>query len=219
MKINRLLSTTAVTAALLFPLAACQSGPDTQVGKAGETIQSADMMQSQLDTTDAEVVATLDALERLKGDEIDKGAAYMLYSRRVKSLKSNQATLRDQAAELREKSAAYEQKWTEDMMMIEDQDLRETAKQRKTKVQESLKGVTQQYQQTSQKLDTFVKEVSSIDTYLRNDLTPQGIQAIDAQFEDADSKGQEVRDSIDKLQQELSTITTDLDQEMKSDSM
>ena len=219
MKINCLFSATAVAAALLFPLTACETGQGTQVGKAGETIKSAEQMQTQLDTTDAEVVATLDALERLKGDEIDKGAAYQLYTRRVASLKSQQATLRDQSMELREKSAAYEQKWTEDMMMIEDEDLRETAKQRKTKVQESLKGTTTQYQETSQKLDSFVKETSSIDTYLRNDLTPQGIQAIDAQFEDADSKGQEVRDSIDKLQQELSTITTDLDQEMKSNSM
>ena len=216
MKMTRLLSTTAVAAALLFPLAACQSGSKAQVGKSGPTIQSARQMQTQLDTVDAEVVATLDALERLKGDEIDKGAAYQLYSRRVNSLKAQQATLRDQAQALREESAAYEQKWTEDMMKIEDRDLRQTAMDRKQAVQESLDATTKQYQQTSDKLDAFVKETSSIKTYLGNDLTPEGIKGIDAQLSDADSKGQDVRDSIDKLQEELTSISSDLDDKMDS---
>ncbi len=219
MNASRLLPVTAVAAALLFPLAACQSGSNAQVGKAGATIQSAQQMSTQLDTTDAEVVATLDALKRLKGEEIDKGAAYKLYQTRVKSLKANQSTLRDQAQAMREQSAAYEQKWTEDMLQIEDRDLRQTAMDRKKKVQDSLNATTKQYQQTSDKLDMFVTEVSSIETYLRNDLTPQGIQAIDSQFSDADSKGQAVRDSIDKLQEELSKVTSDLDQEKTSGSM
>ena len=159
----------------LATLPACQTSRTAEV-PVNKTLETAEQLQMEIDRTDAEVVASLDALDRVKGDEIDQRAAYEQLQRRIQSLKADQQAFNEQAMSLKENARAYEAQWNENLMVMRDPDLRRTAVQRQGDVQESLDAVTRQYRAASEELDPFVREVESIATYLRTDLTPQGVE-------------------------------------------
>ena len=114
---------------------------------------------------------------------------------------------------------AYQQSWREDSMKIQDSDLRRTAMDRQMQMEDSLGKVTSQHQDTSQKLSAYVTELTGIQTYLKNDMTPAGIEAVSSQFDDAKSKGEAVRSSLDEMEQQLLEVTNLLDDEAKKANM
>ncbi|BAM03701.1 hypothetical protein [Phycisphaera mikurensis] len=217
------ISTLALTAALAVPalgvMPACNMLGGKAAPTAAPTITSAETLEGQLDRTDAAVVSSLAALDRLRGEEIDKSAAFEQYTTQVAEMKADQAAFNSSAAELKDEGMAYQQTWMEDANQIQDSDLRRTAMERQMEMEDSLSTIDSQYQQTRQKLNAYVTELTGIQTYLKNDMTPEGIEAISSQFDDAQTKGDDVRGSLDKMQEELLKITNMLDDEAKKANM
>ena len=217
------LSTLALTAALAAPALGVLPACNTFGGKSGPaarpTMTTAQTLESQLDRTDAAVVSSLAALERLRNDEIDKSAAYEQYATQVAAMKEDQEAFNDSAMELQEESKAYQQAWAQDAMNIKDADLRRTAMDRQMEMEDTLQGVGSEHRQASRDLNAYVTELTGIQTYLKNDMTPEGVEAISAQFDDAQSKGEAARSSLDKVQEQLLKVTNMLDDEAKKSNM
>ncbi len=219
MKISTLVLTTALAVPVLGVMPACNTFGGKAAPTAQPTLMSAQTLESQLDRTDAAVVSSLAALERLRNDEIDKSAAYEQYTTQVAAMKGDQQAFNSSARTLKDESMAYQQSWREDSMKIQDSDLRRTAMDRQMQMEDSLSGITTQHQDTSRKLDAYVTELTGIQAYLKNDMTPAGIEAVSSQFDDAKSKGEEVRSSLDEMEQQLLEVTNLLDDETQKANM
>ena len=212
----------ALTAVLALPILGLMPACNTtgsQAATARPTITSAETLEGQLDRTDAEVVSSLAALERLRADEIDKSAAYQQYAERVEAMKADQQSFDDSAASLKEESMAYQEAWRADAQQLQDTELRRTAQDRLRKLEDSMVEVNDQHRTTSRQLQSYVTELTGIQTYLKNDMTPAGVEAISAQFDDAKSKGETVRSSLDAMGEQLLEVTNTLDDESRDANM
>lgn len=211
--------TLALTAALCLPalgvLPACESFSRQSAPAAAPTLATAESLEAQLDRTDAAVVSSLDALDRLRGDGVDEGAAYAHYTTQVSAVQEQQRALADSEADFAEESAAYLEGWTADAQRIPDADLRRTALDRKGEIEEMLGAVDERHAQARRDLEAYTTELAGIQTYLRNDLTPEGIDAIGAQLDDAQGKGEAARSSLRAMEEDLLRVTDMADDEAR----
>jgi hypothetical protein len=154
---------------------------------------------------------TLDALAQLEATKSqDPKVAYKEFSGNYDSFTAELATLVKRREALRATAEGWFTEYEKQNSSIQDEDLRKTGEKR-------LAGFKEQIADTSKQVDEFLKNANSVDarlkdlhTYLSNDLTPDGIDAVSGRISDVTKDGRKVAARMGDLSKSSETLASKL---------
>lgn len=173
-KSSRLLLAASASALLL--LASCQTSGHQRVNATSARL---DELRTSLEALDEEVAAVADSLAAVveKASE-DPKPAFEQFGKDVKTVERSYERTRGRLAQAEQEAAKLFDEWTRNAAMISDPDIRALSEKRRDELKEALDDVVSEMQDAVAELESFVSTSRDLQTYLSQDLTPQGIRAI-----------------------------------------
>jgi chromosome segregation ATPase len=183
----------------VFPvLASCQSSSGH--AQADSTAMHMDELRAALTDTKTKVEDSAKALAGvLEKAEADPAPAFEHYKASVSATESAAAQARSQTEALKSQGAGYFQAWEKQAESITDPELKQRAMDRRTKLAAAVESVSTTMAAAGEELDTYIKSLKDMQTYLSNDLTPAGIKSVKDRIKKADDMSEEIGEKIDKV--------------------
>jgi hypothetical protein len=107
---------------------------------------------------------------------------------------------------MKDNQAEYIQKWQDEMSTITDPSLKAAADARRAAVQAQFSNIEAKYSTARDTYKVFYDDLTSLRTYLSNDLTPAGVTATKSMFDKANADGatlhtqaKDVTDTLDQV--------------------
>ena len=150
---------------------------------------------------------TLDALAQLEATRNqDPKPGYKEFTGSYDNFASELATLVKRRDSLRTTAESWFSEYEKQNRSIQDEDLRKTGEKR-------LSGFREQIADTSKQVDEILKNANAVDgrlkdlhTYLSNDLTPDGIDAVSGRISDLSKDGRKVAARLGDLSKSSETL-------------
>jgi hypothetical protein len=195
-------------------LAGCGSS-DSGKKTAGE--QRASATVTGLKETRAEIVAgraqidkTISSLTALRDGQGALQTEFAAFNDNIKRTEEHRQKIRTRADHMRARAGDYQAKWRAEMAKVDDPALRAAANERADKVRQRFDVITDKATEARNAYEPFMKQLKSVQTYLSNDLTPEGIQSASAVFDKAAADGKVVLEKIDAVVAELDSVASSM---------
>mgnify|MGYP000928201293 CR=1 FL=1 len=179
----------------------------------GQLAQSIRETQAETSRTDAQLEATLAAINTLtRQTEGDLRPAYSAYCSEVGKTQSAAAWTKARAQWMASDGRKYFQDWQTTIERIGNESLRKKAQKRLNVVQTSYDKVEASLRQAGEQFNPFLSDLADIQKALALDVTPGGVKAIKSTVRSANWNRQYVDKAVkaalkemDKMQKALST--------------
>ena len=203
--LNKLM-TVALLSAVAGLLTGCGSTKGyKQADKTGEGI--ADFKEEILNGKKA-IDETMKALDGIAvSASTDPRKAYETYAKSVSNLESTAGKVRKRSESMQEKGKAYFTAWEQQLAQVKNPEIQKLAQERKAKLSEAFDNIKTVAEPLKAKFDPWMSDLKDLQTYLSNDLTVTGIDSAKSLFQKTRSQGMEVQSSMDKLVDELNSIS------------
>lgn len=201
------LHTLAIVAglALTATLTGCVSKSYDKGAATSAALSSTASAASQTSTSVNSVLAALNNLTfKSQGDLRDQYDAFVSATR---NLDASMGNLNSKVAALQATAAAYIIDWTNQLALIQNEELRRRSVERKDEVAARLNEVATSYQGVKDSLKNFTSDVKDIQTYLGTDLTAGGLNSVKDNVSKTKLDALPLRESIKKLQASFSTLS------------
>jgi len=167
---------------------------------------AAGQTQLQLDNT-------LAALAQIEADKSkDPKPAYGTFVKSFDAFCDEHAGLVGARAALKSSAEAWFSEYAKQNSAIQDEDLRETGEKRLANFKELVAETSQQIDKLMESAGSIEGRVKDLRTYLGNDLTPDGIDAVAGRIDDVSSDGRKLAARLG----ELSKASTELAGKMRA---
>lgn len=192
---------------MLFILSGCA----TTNTPSQETSSSLDTMQEHLD----EILTQLDETENslndvTNADESTLEDAYESFTDDVSQTEDMKNDFEDLADDVRQNSSEYLTKWENEVNNYENNQLRRGSEQRLGEIRQALSSVRNNSGSVTRAMEDYLSDLNEIDSYLNNDLTISGVEAVYSLSQNMEDSGDNLRQEINTLQQSV----TDAKEEM-----
>jgi len=164
--------------ALTLGLTGCASS-GSQLGKGHNAAQglfeSSDLIRKGRD----QVQATMDSLTALR--DLSGGSLSDLYgafTNNMSNLESIAGRIGATNNEMRAQGEKYFATWDEQIAQISNEDIQKRTTERREQVQKSLEKVAARFDKLAAAYDTFITDLSDLQTALQADLTQDGVKAM-----------------------------------------
>jgi len=107
---------------------------------------------------------------------------------------------------MRQKGEAYFAGWDAQIAAINDQELRSLSTERRQQVSDSYARIQQEMQNSKAAFEPLLSDLKDIGTYLDNNLTAEGMDAVKPLLPPAKNRAITVRDSINHVMRELDKV-------------
>jgi hypothetical protein len=202
-----LLAATTIAAAILVTGCGTTSGYK-QADKTGAGIAE---FRDEIVKGKIAIDNTMNALDQIAATaNTDPRKAFEAYSKAVESLESCANKVRKRGQDMREQGQAYFKQWEEQLTQVKNQEIRNLAEQRRTKLQETFDSIRKYTEPLKAQFDPWMSDLQDLQKYLSNDLTIAGVDAAKGLFAKTRADGVEVQTSMDGLVAELNTIAAAL---------
>ena len=196
------LAVTAFTAVAL--MAGCATSGYKQADKTGEGISA---FRGEVVNTKTAIDNTLKALDQVAVTATsDPRPAFEKFSKEVGNLESSAEKSRSRAQSMKEKGDAYFAQWEQELAQVKDDNIRKLAQERRAKLQTSFGEIRKVAEPLKTQFDPWMSSLKDLETYLKNDLTINGVAAAKDLFAKSKSEGLKVQKSMDDLLAELNTV-------------
>jgi hypothetical protein len=203
---------TAVTGALMLGLIAaggCKTGNDT-ANAAQERSTSAVKSMSDLKQEAwngrlqvDETMATLNSLSTT--DNLP--ASFQRFSQQVDQVNAESEKIKSLTSDMREHVHDYITQWDADMEKVNDPNLVALADQRRAAVQQRYGEIRANQQAFSDAYSVFYGDLTSLRSYLSNDLTAAAVKSAQPNVQKANEDRKTMKDKADKLLKTLHEVS------------
>jgi len=185
-------------------LAGCASSGYKQADKTGEAINT---LRNDVLNIKTSVDGSLKAMDDLAASaSTDPRKAYEAFAKSVTQVENAGAKAKKNAEAMQAKGDAYFQQWETQISSVQNEKIRELAKERKAKLQESFANIKKSAEGAKETFPTFLSDLKDLRTLLSTDLTVQGIASAKSIFKKTKSEGVDVKKHLDELEAELNTV-------------
>jgi hypothetical protein len=144
-----------------------------------------------------QVDATSAALnELIRPGQVDVKRAYDSYAEKVSAMQKLGNKLDAHSAEMKARGRDYFEEWEKQGGSYSNPQIRELSEQRRADLSQAYSRVSEASIGARASLDTYLADLKEIQSYLSNDLTPKGLQAIAPIARTAMQDGDRLKDSV-----------------------
>src|SRR5688572_7593607 len=197
---------TAVSSGLigLALLAGCKS---TGADKVDQTSTRLEQFKTAVGSLKGQLGSTADSLANVvESGASDPKPAYKEYNKQVGAISSSVAKARGHLEKAQTEGARLFEEWNKRLETITDADIRASSEKRRNDLQAALAGVAEKTAPAMAGLDSFVASAKDLDTYLSQDLTPAGIDAISGKSKDLSKLAQSTSEDLDDVIEEVAEV-------------
>jgi len=204
----KIISINLALAAVLAVVAGCASRSFDKGSATSAALQAGADAVAQTSTSVNGVLATLNDLTfKSQGDLRNQFDAFVSASR---NLDASIERLDSRVVALQSTAAIYLSNWTNQMALIQNEDLRNRSTERKNEVSNQLAAVNASYESVKSSLRPFTSDLRDIQTFLGTDLTAGGLAAVKDVVSKTKVDVVPLRDSIKQLQASFSNLSAAL---------
>jgi prefoldin subunit 5 len=211
---NRVLNRSLLSMIAAAFIAACANLP----GSGSDNDNPAENVTSNMEQVDADLrdaVMQVDAVDAsidtlLKADN-SLNPAFERYARNVEEMERVGEELEQHADALRTQGFDYFAEWREQTAEVSNPDVAEISDQRHEETREAFTELTRSSANVKRTLQTYISDLRDIETYLSNDLTPAGVEAIQPVAEQAQKDGEALQQAIQPMINALNKARSTMD--------
>jgi hypothetical protein len=215
---NRTLNRSLLSLVVAVFVAACANLPGSGSDNPAEDVTSnmeqvdADLRDAvmQVDVVDASIDTLLDADGSLN-------PAFERYSRNVAEMERVGEELEQHADALRSQGFDYFAEWREQTTEVSNPDVVDISDKRHEESREAFTELTRSSANVKRTLQTYISDLRDIETYLSNDLTPAGVEAIEPVAEQAQKDGKALQEAIEPMINALNKARSTMDLSVVTD--
>jgi hypothetical protein len=200
----KLITTNLTLAVALAVLAGCVSKSYEKGSATAAALQSAAEATTQTSTSITDVLGALNNLTFKSEGDLRK--QYDAYVSAVDKLSKSNDNLAAKATAMRDAAAAYAENWTNQMALIQSDELRKRSADRMNEVTAKLKDMDASYLGVKNSLRPFMVDLKDIQTYLGTDLTAGGLATIKDIVSKTKVDAVPLRSSVKNLQASFSSL-------------
>src|SRR5699024_8732341 len=86
------------------------------------------------------------------------------------------------------------------------------SEERRREIQEKYQAINFDSSQLEDRLRTYISENKEINSFLSNDLTPEGVNAVQPLVEEVRNEGQSLKNELTQMQQAVDEVKREMDQ-------
>lgn len=206
---NRLVNIT-LASVLALGLAACATGPRQQGPQAVSS--SMDQVEENLGSTQTQVDYVDSAIEDLtrsaSAEDADLERAFEEFTEEVEKMEEIGEELASHADAMREQGVSYFEEWRTSGEEISDPEIRDISEERHAQSRSAFDEATRSSVDVKRVLQTYISDLRDIETFLSNDLTPSGVEAIAPVIEQAREDGEALKQAIGPMKSAINRART-----------
>lgn len=161
---------------------------------------------TQLDATGA----SLDDLTRT--GQSDVGKAFQSFSADVAKMEKLEKQFTKHADEMRTRGKEYFAEWKKQGDAYTNPRIRELSEQRRAALGEIYGGIAEAGIGVKSAFRAYMSDLTEIQTYLSNDLTPKGLDAITPSTDKVVRDGESLKDAVNRVQTAIDRATSEMAQ-------
>jgi hypothetical protein len=180
----------------------CSSGGQQRAASAVSGLQE---LRGQMTDAHGQVDKTLASMHAMQNTN-DLKSAFSKFSDDVDDTQADAQKIKDTVADMHDRGAEYTKKWQDEMSAVTDPTLKQVAQQRRDAVQQNYSNIQSKFDAARDAYKVFYGDLTSLRTYLSNDLTSEGVAAAKPSFDKTDADAQalhaaakDVTDAMDKV--------------------
>jgi hypothetical protein len=158
---------------LLLLASSCKS---TGVTRTEAKVESMSAAAASVEAGKKSVNEVITAMDGVAAPGADLKVAFGAYVAKYGALESARATAESRAASMKARAKEYLDGWAADLEKLEDPDLKLAAKDRRAQAEARLEKIRVVSDKARAAYDTFHSRLTSLKSYLENDLNPDGVK-------------------------------------------
>jgi chromosome segregation ATPase len=163
---------------------------------------------SQVEITRQQLVNTTNALSVLtRQPTYDLKGALDRYKASVDGLEKSIKALNSEAESMRNQGQKYFATWDAQLAQIQDENMRAKSIARQQELGKQFTAVQQQYASVQQNFPPLLSRLRDIERIVRVDKTPTGVQTVQEFAKAAEGDANAMRQTLDKLSENLHTMS------------
>jgi chromosome segregation ATPase len=180
---------------------ACASAGHQQAESTG---MSMDKLRAAVVELKEQVSAVATSLATVveKGD-VDPKAPFEQFSKNVTALTDTLDRGESNLKSIKDQGQAYFAEWQKQAATISDPDLKKKAEERREKLSKAIAAVSDAMAEARTELTPYVKTSEDVRTYLKNDLTPEGIKSVGDKSKQLSKDSKSIGEKIDEVVEAL----------------
>lgn len=196
------LTYTLVTLSLsLFILSACAT---TNQNPAQGTISSMDDVEEKLNEISEQLAQTESALQDVSNASQENiEDAFNSFSENIDEVEDLREDLSDLVEEMNAEKEEYLSHWQSEANTYDSESLRSGSEDRRQEVSDAFNKVMEYNGELSRTINSYLSAASEIESYLRNDMTTRGVEAVYSLTQQVEDTGEEARQAINDMQKAL----------------
>ena len=188
----------------------CATTGAERVAKTTNTMQT---VENEYRQTATQVDATTAALnELIKPDQVDQRKAFEAYKASVERMDNQGKQLVKNSEEMNARGRDYFAEWEKTGNKYTNPEIRELSEQRRNEMSQTFAKIPEASIGVRGSLRSYVTQLKEIQTYLSNDLTPKGIEAITPMAQKAIKDGDNLKASIKPVLAAIQNVRTEMAQ-------
>jgi hypothetical protein len=179
----------------------------TGVERAEETAESMQDSVANIEKGKNLVKKTMDSLKKVQDSAgSDPRSAFNEYSENVEDIKDAAKKVSKTTNAMKDAGKDYYKTWQKQLSGMNNEQLKAISAARQAESQATYEKVVGAYNGVREAYKPFIKDLTDIQTYLSNDLTPGGINAIKSVADRAETDAAVLNDSLSALQANFSSM-------------
>jgi archaellum component FlaC len=177
--------------------------------RAESTIKGLQDTRKQLTDAHAQVDKVLAAMNAMQGSN-DLKTAFSKFSDEVDNTNSDAQDIKSSVEDMKDNGAMYVKKWQDEMSAITDPNLKSVATARQAAVQQHFTEIQGKFEAAKDAYKQFYSDLTSLRTYLSNDLTPDAVTQAKPSFDKANADGATLHAKAKDVTDALDAVTAAL---------
>lgn len=183
-------------------------------------LQRSEEVQSSMEKVDndiKEIVVQLDATgnslnELTKIGQSDAKQALELYSKNVSMIEEMEDEFNKHAAELKESSDTYFSEWDKNSAQYDNVEIQRSSDERREALGNTFENIANNNVGVKEAFRAYVSDLTEIQQFMSNDLTPRGIDSIASTSDQAVRNGDRLKNELQNLQEAIAEARREMRQ-------
>ncbi|HKK44266.1 MAG TPA: DUF2959 family protein [Balneolaceae bacterium] len=194
----------------VFIVAGCAS---TGMQRSKDTRTTMETMDNDIKSASLQLDATGASLDNLmRPNQTDVKQAFNSYKENVAKMEDMQKKFAKHAEQMKAKGIDYFEEWKKEGSEYKNPEIQRLSNERRAALGEVYGKIAENSIGVSEAFKTYVSDIKEIQTYLSNDLTPKGIEAISPTSTKVVSDGDSLKYAIQNVQTAIQNARAEMSQ-------
>jgi hypothetical protein len=194
----------------IFSITGCAS---TGMQRSEDTRTTMDTMENDIKSASLQLDATAASLDNLmSSDQTNIKQAFDSYKRQVAKMEKMEKKFAKHADQMKAKGNNYFEEWAKEGQEYKNPEIQRLSNERRAALIEVYEKIAENSIGVSEAFKTYVSDTKEIQTFLSNDLTPKGIEAITPIASQVVNDGEKLKRTLQKVQIAIQNARAEMSQ-------